>query len=460
MTIRKSNLFLTIVNGYVVDSLELSNINYWWNLGSLLGVCLVIQLATGIFLAMHYSSNLELAFLSVQHIMIDVNYGWLVRYAHSNGAGFFFIFVYMHMARGIYYGSYRKLRVALWTIGVIIFLVMIITAFLGYCLVYGQMSHWGATVITNLVTAVLYLGQAIAEFSKNNINLKVLDLKQYILGKVNIHARKILRTTVDDYYLNLLKNFIAMLVGLIDGDGYILVTNSGRNVIKLNLIINLHIRELLMLEFFKSQLKFGHIIRYTSGGKEYVKYVINKTDLQDIFLLLLEYHNIYFLTETRCKQYNKAAYILKNNLTNINQILEDKDILNAILFFDNKEITLLDIKTIDFLNNWLIGFIIADGGFFLKNNKSKDACFEITQKENDILLEGIKLFFDTKVKMYKEKGLYNHFVVTSKKDIQTIINFISFSGNHLLLGYKLISYNKWIESLKSHLRYKNLKLLY
>lgn len=179
MTIRKSNLFLTIVNGYVVDSLELSNINYWWNLGSLLGVCLVIQLATGIFLAMHYSSNLELAFLSVQHIMIDVNYGWLVRYAHSNGAGFFFIFVYMHMARGIYYGSYRKLRVALWTIGVIIFLVMIITAFLGYCLVYGQMSHWGATVITNLVTAVLYLGQAIAEFIWGGSSVANLTIQRF-----------------------------------------------------------------------------------------------------------------------------------------------------------------------------------------------------------------------------------------------------------------------------------------
>lgn len=164
MAIRKSNPFLTIVNSYVIDSPEPSNINYWWNLGSLLACCLVIQLATGIFLAMHYSSNLELAFLSVQHIMIDVNYGWLIRYAHSNGAGFFFIFVYMHMARGIYYGSYRRPRIALWTIGVIIFLLMIITAFLGYCLVYGQMSHWGATVITNLVTAIPYLGQPIAEF--------------------------------------------------------------------------------------------------------------------------------------------------------------------------------------------------------------------------------------------------------------------------------------------------------
>ena len=165
MAIRKSNTFLSILNDYLVDSPEPSNISYWWNLGSLLGVCLVIQLATGIFLAMHYSSNLELAFISVQHIMIDVNFGWLIRYCHSNGAGFFFIFVYMHMARGMYYGSYRRPRIALWVIGVVIFLLMIITAFMGYCLVYGQMSHWGATVITNLVTAVPVLGQPIAELT-------------------------------------------------------------------------------------------------------------------------------------------------------------------------------------------------------------------------------------------------------------------------------------------------------
>lgn len=128
---RKNNEFLSIVNSYIIDAPEPSNINYFWNLGSLLGVCLTIQLVSGIFLVMHYSSNINLAFISVQHIMTEVNYGWLVRYIHSNGAGFFFIFVYLHMARGMYYGSYKKPRVTLWTIGVIIFLLMIITAFMG-----------------------------------------------------------------------------------------------------------------------------------------------------------------------------------------------------------------------------------------------------------------------------------------------------------------------------------------
>lgn len=164
MAIRKRNEFLGLMNSYFIDSPQPSNLSYWWNLGSLLGLCLIIQILTGVFLAMHYSSNIELAFLSVEHIMRDVNYGWAIRYCHANGASFFFIFVYMHIAKGIYYGSYKSPRSMVWYIGVIIFLIMIITGFLGYCLVYGQMSHWGATVITNLVTAIPLIGTNIAEF--------------------------------------------------------------------------------------------------------------------------------------------------------------------------------------------------------------------------------------------------------------------------------------------------------
>ena len=179
MTVRKSNLFLNIVNSYVIDSPQPSNISYWWNLGSLLAVCLIIQIATGIFLAMHYSSNINLAFLSVEHIMRDINYGWAMRYAHANGAGFFFICVYTHMARGLYYGSYKSPRVIVWSIGVVIFLVMIITAFMGYCLVYGQMSHWGVTVITNLVTAIPYLGDSIAQFIWGNSSVSNPTIQRF-----------------------------------------------------------------------------------------------------------------------------------------------------------------------------------------------------------------------------------------------------------------------------------------
>ena len=164
MKLLKRNSFLSIVNSYLIDSPQPSNISYMWNFGSLLGFCLVIQIATGVFLAMHYTPNIDLAFISVEHIMRDVNYGWMIRYLHANTASFFFLFVYLHIGRGLYYGSYKAPRVALWTIGVIIFLVMIITAFLGYVLPWGQMSLWGATVITNLLSAIPWIGKDLVEF--------------------------------------------------------------------------------------------------------------------------------------------------------------------------------------------------------------------------------------------------------------------------------------------------------
>ena len=128
----KSQILLRLVNSYLVDSPEPANISYLWNLGSLLGLCLVLQILTGIFLAMHYQPHVDFAFNSVEHIMRDVNNGWAIRYTHANVASFFFIFVYAHIAKGLYYGSYKSPRVLLWTIGVIILIVMIGTAFLGY----------------------------------------------------------------------------------------------------------------------------------------------------------------------------------------------------------------------------------------------------------------------------------------------------------------------------------------
>ena len=164
MVFRKSNVYLSLVNSYIIDSPQPSSINYWWNMGSLLGLCLVIQIVTGIFMAMHYSSNIELAFSSVEHIIRDVHNGYILRYLHANGASFFFMVMFMHMAKGLYYGSYRSPRVLLWNVGVIIFILTIATAFLGYCCVYGQMSHWGALVITNLFSAIPFVGNDIVSW--------------------------------------------------------------------------------------------------------------------------------------------------------------------------------------------------------------------------------------------------------------------------------------------------------
>nr|YP_010250893.1 cytochrome b [Ips calligraphus]QTV76827.1 cytochrome b [Ips calligraphus] len=161
-----------------------SNINSMWNFGSLLGLCLMIQIITGLFLAMHFCSNIELAFNSVAHIARDVNYGWLIRILHANGASFFFICLYLHIGRGIYFGSY--LLKETWLSGVTIFFLVMATAFLGYVLPWGQMSFWGATVITNLVSAIPYLGNSIVQwiwggFAVDNATLSRFFALHFIL---------------------------------------------------------------------------------------------------------------------------------------------------------------------------------------------------------------------------------------------------------------------------------------
>jgi len=186
MRLLKSHSLLRLVNAYVIDSPKPSNISYLWNFGSLLATCLVIQILTGCFLAMHYQPHVDFAFNSVEHIMRDVNNGWLIRYTHANVASFFFIFVYGHIGRNIYYGSYKTPRILVWSIGVIILILMMAIAFLGYVLPYGQMSLWGATVITNLLSAIPVFGQDLVEliwggFSVSNATLNRFFSLHYIL---------------------------------------------------------------------------------------------------------------------------------------------------------------------------------------------------------------------------------------------------------------------------------------
>jgi quinol-cytochrome oxidoreductase complex cytochrome b subunit len=140
------------------------NLSYWWNFGSLAGIMLVVMIVTGIVLAMQYTPHADYAFESVERIMRDVDYGWMLRYAHMNGASMFFAIVYIHLFRGLYYGSYKQPRELLWILGVIILILMIMTAFMGYVLPWGQMSYWAATVITNLFSAIPVVGQGIVTF--------------------------------------------------------------------------------------------------------------------------------------------------------------------------------------------------------------------------------------------------------------------------------------------------------
>jgi len=180
------NSILSFLDSHIINYPTPINLNYLWSFGSIAGFCLVIQIVTGIFLAMHYIPHIDYAFDSVEHIMRDVNNGWLIRYAHANGASMFFIVVYCHIFRGLYYGSYIYPRGLLWCSGVIIFFLMMATAFMGYVLPWGQMSFWGATVITNLFSAIPVVGKYIVEwlwggFSVDNPTLTRFFSLHYLL---------------------------------------------------------------------------------------------------------------------------------------------------------------------------------------------------------------------------------------------------------------------------------------
>ena len=173
------------------------NLNYWWTFGGILTFCLVTQIITGIVLAMHYTAHADLAFSSVEHIMRDVNYGWLIRYIHANGASMFFLAVYIHIFRALFYGSYKSPREVIWILGIIIYLLMMAAAFMGYVLPWGQMSFWGATVITNLFSAIPLIGESITQwlwggYSVDNPTLTRFFSLHYlipflILGLVILH---------------------------------------------------------------------------------------------------------------------------------------------------------------------------------------------------------------------------------------------------------------------------------
>ena len=177
----------TLINHELHEYPTPKNLNYWWNFGSLAGIVLVIMLVTGIVLAMHYTAHVDLAFGSVERIMRDVNYGWLIRYIHMNGASMFFIIVYIHMLRGLYFGSYQAPRELLWMIGVFILLAMMATAFMGYVLPWGQMSFWGATVITNLFSAIPLVGDSIVTPLLNRFFSLHYLLPFVIVGLVVLH---------------------------------------------------------------------------------------------------------------------------------------------------------------------------------------------------------------------------------------------------------------------------------
>lgn len=329
-----------------------------------------------------------------------------------------------------------------------------------------------ATVITNLLSAIPWIGNDFVEFVfpsyitglsyfiGDNLEIisNILDILMIVfsLGTIGIIRIKALRGAKErsaedkSYALNIPYDFLAAFVGLVDGDGYIAITKSGV-YIRIDLVISLDIRELEMLNYIHSILRVGRVNIYPASNT--VKYTISRTDLQEIIFPLLMHHNIYFLTINRINQFNLAYYILTNN------ILYFADIPAVVPNVYVLPLTAADYVSLPFFLNWIVGFTIAEGSFFIKANL--DACFSLRQKEASgahlSLFLAFLIVFNTTRKIESRDG-HLSFVVSSKKDIQTVVNFFSFTGLTPLMGHKFSQYTGWIGALKQSSRYQGLNL--
>ena len=327
---------------------------------------------------------------------------------------------------------------------------------------YGQMSLWGATVITNLMSAIPWVGQDIVE-SKNITEYSTMvatALSLPTIGTVSVHALKKgnkVRLNKKEY-LSIPSSFIAFLVGFIDGDGYIQVTRTPKGFITIKLVISIHLDDISTLQYIHSVLKIGKITIYPDIKNPRCKLIINRTDLQEVFFPLLLHHGIFFLTDTRRAQFDLAMSILKEDKKVYDEIPTANEIRalaagRVCSLFELPQ-TAEGYAKLGFFKHWIVGFVCAEGSFLIKNNN--DGCFQIKQRVHVLLFEAFKLVFETNRKIDTEKGLYNQFSVCSKADIQRVINFLSFSGFHPLIGLKGMKYLIWLNLLRNSYRYSNL----
>ena len=276
------------------------------------------------------------------------------------------------------------------------------------------------------------------------------------VGTVSVHAlnkgNKNRRSDKKEY-LCIPPAFLAFLVGFIDGDGYIQVTRTPKGYITIKLVIALHLKDISTLEYIKSVLNLGIITTYPDLVSPRCRLIVSRTDLQEVFFPLLLHHRIFFLTETRRAQFDLAMYIIKENkkIYDMIPVLSYKD-ANITLF--NLPSTALEYVDLPFFKNWIVGFTASEGSFLVKNNN--DGCFQLRQRVHIFLFEAFKIVFKTGRKIGIDKGIYSQFSVSSKSDIQTVINFFSFEGHHPLIGLKNIQYLKWLKNLRDSSRYAKL----
>lgn len=271
------------------------------------------------------------------------------------------------------------------------------------------------------------------------------------IGLVSPHALKKSRKIRLDKseFLSIPYSFLAMLVGFIDGDGHILIHKTTKGFIKMNLAISLDIKDLPLLYYVHSVIGIGKINVYPkTKNPNTCKLIICRTDLQEILFPLLIHHSIFFLIDVRREQFNKAMYILENNIKDYSKIPK---VVPTIYPLPK---TASGYTELAFFNNWVVGFTAAEGSFLVKSNN--DACFQLKQRVDELLFDAFKLVFKSNRTIGLEKNSYNSFSVSSKSDIQEVINFFSFSGHCPLMGNKLIQYETWLTYLKNSKRYSNL----
>ena len=426
MTIRKSNPYLTLVNSYLIDSPQPSSINYWWNVGSLLGLCLVIQIASGIFLAMHYSSNIELAFNSVEHIMRDVNAGWLIRYIHANGASFFFICMYLHIGKALYYGSYKSPRVLLWTVGVIIFVLTMATAFMGYTnsspksYKYKYNNKIKLQGYNKIFKRSLSYSNNLYKDIKISDNIKNQDIThpEDIFKELCISPdiwwdnldNNIIRDKMKDELKN--KNGIYIIINKISKNYYIGSGHTGNLYIRFrnHLLTNNKSGSKLIQ---KAVNKYG-INNFIFAILEYYPYKVDKYNNEELLAietsyisLLLPKYNII----TEADQYfglkNKDINLSnKLNLINLSLLNERKELLKIIKDKHNEELNIIHHNNID--------NIVKNKTY---NNISKEGISNISKGSSKIIF--IKSSLEGNILcQFKNINTASHYLCCSTKTIQ------------------------------------------
>lgn len=271
-----------------------------------------------------------------------------------------------------------------------------------------------------------------------------------VVGTINYKSRtpKLNRLSEAEY-LAIPKSFLGFLIGFVDGDGYIGIQKNYNGTVTVHLTISIHLEDIGSLNYIQSVLKIGKIYSYPNRKSPTARLVISKSELQEVLFPLLVHHGLFFLTKTRRGQYNMAMYIFNNDIKIYSEL--------PPFVLDTQELptSALEYANLHFFKDWIVGFACAEGSFLMKKNL--DGCFQIKQRLHPLLFEAFKIVFNTNRKITIDKELYSQFGVSSKSDIQNVINFFSFSGHHPLIGHKQIQYLAWLVKLRNSERYKNLK---